>query len=68
MNILRHALYAAVLASTLAGHSAMPGLHAEQPQRVVSMNLCTDQLAMLIARPGQLHSVSHLASDGEMRP
>jgi iron complex transport system substrate-binding protein len=46
----------------LAGHSAMSA-HAERPQRVVSMNLCTDQLAMLIARPGQLHSVSYLASD-----
>lgn len=27
------------------------------------MNLCTDQLAMLLAAPGQLVSVSHLASD-----
>lgn len=34
-----------------------------QPRRVVSMNLCTDQLAMLIAAPGQLYSVSHLATD-----
>lgn len=33
------------------------------PQRVVSMNVCTDQLAMLVARPGQLHSVSYLARD-----
>lgn len=33
------------------------------PGRVVSMNVCTDQLAMLLARPGQLHSVSYLASD-----
>ncbi len=33
------------------------------PRRVVSMNLCTDQLAMLIAGEGQLHSVSVLASD-----
>ena len=33
------------------------------PERVVSMNLCTDQLAMLIAAPGQLHSVSALATD-----
>lgn len=33
------------------------------PKRVVSMNVCTDQLAMLVARPGQLHSVSYLASD-----
>lgn len=36
---------------------------AGQPQRVVSMNVCTDQLAMLIAAPGQLYSVSYLASD-----
>lgn len=36
---------------------------AEQPKRVVSMNLCTDQMAMLIAGQGQLYSVSHLAGD-----
>jgi len=36
---------------------------AEAPQRVVSMNLCTDQLAMLLADPGQLISVSRIASD-----
>lgn len=39
---------------------------AEAPARVVSINLCTDQLAMLIAEPGQLVSVTHLASDPEM--
>ncbi|HRN86962.1 ABC transporter substrate-binding protein [Hyphomicrobium sp.] len=33
------------------------------PRRIVSMNLCTDQMAMLMAAPGQLHSVSHLARD-----
>lgn len=33
------------------------------PSRVVSMNLCTDQLAMLVAAPGQLVSVSYLAAD-----
>ncbi|SEH62487.1 ABC transporter substrate-binding protein [Paracoccus alkenifer] len=36
---------------------------AAPPQRVVSMNLCTDQLAMLVAAPGQLVSVSYLAVD-----
>lgn len=36
------------------------------PQRVVSMNLCTDQLAMLLAGDGQLISVSSLASDKRM--
>jgi len=33
------------------------------PQRVVSINLCTDQMAMMLAAPGQLVSVSTLASD-----
>jgi len=36
---------------------------ADAPDRVVSMNLCTDQLAMMLAAPGQLVSVSHLASE-----
>lgn len=33
------------------------------PARVVSVNLCTDQLAMLLAAPGQLISVSTMAID-----
>lgn len=36
------------------------------PARVVSINLCTDQLAMLLAAPGQLVSVSFLARDPHM--
>jgi len=36
---------------------------ADAPTRVVSMNLCTDQLAMLLADEGQLISVSHIAFD-----
>lgn len=36
---------------------------AAPPERVVSMNLCTDQLAMLMADPGQLVSISHLSLD-----
>lgn len=31
--------------------------------RVVSINLCTDQLAMMVAAPGQILSLSHLAVD-----
>lgn len=38
---------------------------AQAATRVVSMNLCTDQLAMLLAAPAQLISVSHLARDPE---
>lgn len=36
---------------------------AAPPERVVSINLCTDQLAMLLADEGQLVSVSHMALD-----
>ncbi|WP_289040985.1 ABC transporter substrate-binding protein [uncultured Aliiroseovarius sp.] len=35
------------------------------PKRVVSINLCTDQLAMMLADPGQLVSVSVLAREPE---
>ena len=36
---------------------------AAEPARVVSINLCTDQLAMMLAAPGQLVSITHLARD-----
>lgn len=39
------------------------GFALAQPVRVVSINLCTDQLAMLLAGPDQLYSVSYLAKD-----
>jgi iron complex transport system substrate-binding protein len=50
------------LALVLALACTTPAL-ADAPGRVVSINLCTDQLAMLLAAPGQLVSVSDLASD-----
>lgn len=40
----------------------------ERPRRVVSMNLCTDQLAMMLAAPGQLVSVSALSTDPRSSP
>ncbi|MEQ3624704.1 MAG: ABC transporter substrate-binding protein [Celeribacter sp.] len=43
--------------------SAHAGQDTVPPARVVSMNLCTDQLAMMLAAPGQLISVSHVARD-----
>ena len=51
-------LLAAALAASLAGLAL-----ATEPARVMSLNVCTDQLAMLLAAPGQLVSVSELASD-----
>ena len=41
---------------------------ADAPKRVVSINLCTDQLAMLLADEGQLLSVSRLALDRNVSP
>ncbi|TCP44246.1 ABC transporter substrate-binding protein [Rhodovulum marinum] len=57
MRVSRLIPLAAALA--FAGAAAL----AEAPRRVVSINLCTDQLAMLVAAPGQLVSVSDLAAD-----
>ncbi|MBW8638633.1 ABC transporter substrate-binding protein [Hoeflea sp. WL0058] len=50
-----------ILLAVLAAASQV----AAAPQRVVSMNLCADQLAMMLAAPGQLISVSYLARDPE---
>lgn len=55
-----------VLAVSSGQASAQEEEDASAPRRVVSMNLCTDQLAMTIAAPGQLYSVSSLASDPAM--
>ncbi len=46
-----------------AAKAATAATATAAPRRVVSINLCTDQLAMLLAAPGQLVSVSFLASD-----
>ncbi|WP_444460859.1 ABC transporter substrate-binding protein [Rhodobacter capsulatus] len=55
----RQRLWAAGLA--LLSALALPA--AAAPARVVSINLCTDQLAMMLAAPGQLVSVTRLARD-----
>lgn len=62
-GVVRRLFYlgAAALALSLATSSST--LARELPHRVVSINVCTDQLAMLLAAPGQLVSVSHLAAD-----
>ncbi|MEL7466483.1 MAG: ABC transporter substrate-binding protein [Pseudomonadota bacterium] len=60
---------AAAILSRLAGPAVAAALSlyasasTAAPERVVSVNLCTDQLAMLVAAPGQMRSVSFLAHD-----
>jgi iron complex transport system substrate-binding protein len=63
---VRAALLAlAAFAATFA-RADVPVPPAERPARVVSMNLCTDQLALLLADPGQIVSLSHFAADPGM--
>jgi len=57
---------AIALSAALFGVAA--GVRAEAPKRVVSVNLCTDQLALMLAAPGQLISVSRLAFDPDASP
>lgn len=52
----------AIASAVLALALAVP-LRADVPERVVSMNLCTDQLALMLAGDGQLVSVSDIAQD-----
>lgn len=70
---LRAALAAALAALLAAGLpvAAAAGPAAGSgaiPQRVVSTNLCTDLLALMLARRGQLVSVSHVAHDPVASP
>jgi iron complex transport system substrate-binding protein len=39
------------------------GASAAAPQRVASLNLCTDELVLSLAEPGQIASVTHLSRD-----
>ena len=51
-------------AATMAG--LQPAFGGEQPQRVVSLNLCSDQLVMMLAGPERIAAVSHLARDPKL--
>ncbi len=50
------------------GGAALADAPSAAPQRVVSINLCTDQLAMMLAGEGQLLSVSRIAFDQQVSP
>jgi iron complex transport system substrate-binding protein len=52
-------LVAALLGVLLAATAG----HAEPPRRIVTVNLCLDQLAMRLAAPGQLVGVTYLSHD-----
>lgn len=53
-------VFASLLAASLALVAVGAGAQAA-PRRVASLNLCTDELVLLLAAPGQIVSVTHLA-------
>lgn len=52
-----------VLAAALCVAAGGVGAAEGKPQRIVSINVCTDQLAMLLAPRARIKSVSFLAAD-----
>lgn len=47
---------------------ALAGTAEAAPRRVASLNLCTDELLLLLADPGQIASVTHLAQSPAETP
>jgi iron complex transport system substrate-binding protein len=63
--------FAWLWAASLAACAAPPPARVAgggPPRRVVSLNLCTDELLLLLADPGQIAAVSHLAGRPEESP
>lgn len=52
-------------ASALALSLALSGAVEAAPRRVASLNLCTDELLLMLADPGQVASVTHLSDRPE---
>jgi iron complex transport system substrate-binding protein len=61
------AMWARVLAVALCLGGAH-GARAEMPRRIVSVNLCTDQLALMLVDRARIQSVSFLAADPASSP
>lgn len=57
-----------LISLAVAGVFSASAALADAPQRVVSVNLCTDQLAMMLADEGQLVSVSYMSLDPATSP
>jgi iron complex transport system substrate-binding protein len=69
---MRAFAFASAASLALAACGAPPPAPASEagkaPQRVVSLNLCTDELLLLLAEPSQIASVTHLAGKAEESP
>lgn len=62
----RRDLWRAVAVATALLAVATASRAQEAPRRVVSINLCTDRLALTLARPEQVVSVSRLSLDPDL--
>lgn len=61
------ALLAALVAGlAFFGGGPQPARANALPKRIVSLNLCTDQLVMMLAGPERIAAVSHLALDPQL--
>lgn len=63
-NALRVAALTCGLALSWGGSE--PARADAPPKRIVSLNLCTDQLVMMLAGPDRIAAVSHLALDPQL--
>jgi hypothetical protein len=64
----RPGFLAAIIIVTLAATVARvpSALSDEPPKRIVSLNLCTDQLVMMLVGPERIAAVSHMALDPKL--
>lgn len=61
---MTHTIAAFLAAATLLAHSVAPALANDggaKPQRIVSINLCLDQLVLMLADPAHIQSVTFLS-------
>ena len=61
--VLRRLRGACLLPIALAGAMASVSLAADRPARIVSLNMCTDELVLRLADPVRIASVTWLSQD-----
>lgn len=59
-------LTAAPAGAVWSGQSERPPLNAQAPKRIVSLNLCADQLVLALADRSQIAGLTHNATDVDM--
>jgi len=61
--VLRHLRRAGLIIVALFGAAMSAALAVERPARIVSLNLCTDELVLRLADPARIASVTWLSQD-----